>query len=149
MDDLARGVFVAGMLVFVVAPVGAADDGELRSQERAYIQATAMFITNPSKMSDKWDMESLLKENDDKWKKSNDPVLRALASIEENPELREQYRRSLEKKTSSKTILADIKSNYAADKLVRYRKVIANSKRRKLPAGALPWPICIPFGCCQ
>jgi hypothetical protein len=115
------------------------------------------MVTNPSGLKGpRGELKALEHEKENDWKKSEDPLLQALASIEENDEFREQYRKSLEKLLGDKPsiqqrkkILENIKSDYTPDKLERYRELIKTSRSEKLRPGSLPWPICIPFGCCR
>jgi hypothetical protein len=81
-------------------------------------------------------------------------VLEALASIATTPKFREEYRRSLkmklgdDPKENEVKLVRRLQKDYAEEKVARYRELIKKAATSKLRRGALPWPICIPFGCC-
>jgi len=124
----------------------------LKPQEKFYIHAAALLVVNPANRTRILALAKESAEDSPKWTADDDRILQALESLQKKPELREKYRVTLKKrlgddpKKNSKKLLVRIEKDYTAEKVEIYRESIKNAKLEK---GALPWPLCIPFDCCE
>jgi hypothetical protein len=157
VNRVVRGALPAALVGLLFTSASAADEKGLTEQEKVFLHAAGLLVEDPGNDKDLVGRakESIEKGADKKWAKSENLVLKALASIEEKPLLRERYRTSLksllgdEPEANTKKLIAQLETSYTKDKIQEYSNLIEKAAVAKLERGSLPWPVCIPFDCCK
>ena len=142
-------LLLAGLLL----PAYAGDSKPLSPEEKLFIHAAALMVVDPAKQDDLLARaEESARQAKPKWAARKDRLLRGLAAIETNPDLREKYRASLKRKlgndkqANTKKVVQKIARDFEKEKVTEYHEKL---NVKDVVIGSVPWPACIPFRCCD